>query len=133
MKKTATLLIISFLTFFISCAQDSFDAKILSFANDTNRNLPAMVDSTTRLENVSVHSGKIYQYNYTLITVEKKNFNIEVFTKNQKPILINGVRQFRNKAGFNFFADNHVNFAYSYKDKNGEYLLKILVTPNDYN
>tara|TARA_R110002096_G_scaffold138084_1_gene291604 strand:+ start:73 stop:474 length:402 start_codon:yes stop_codon:yes gene_type:complete len=132
MKNLAFTAIICLLTFSFSCAQNSYETEIKNIANDTNRELPAMVDSETRFESVSPKSGKIYQYNYTLINVVKSNFNAESFSKNQKLTILNGIKKMRNNSGFKFFIENNVTFAYNYNDKNGENLLKFFITPSDY-
>ena len=132
MKSKITLLTICLFTFLTSCVQNSFNDEIQDIANDTNRKLPTMVDNATRLENVSVHTGKVYQYNFTLINVEKRNFDSYSFKNNQKSKLVSEIRQMSKKSGFDFFVDNNVTFSYSYKDNNGDFLLSILVKPSDY-
>lgn len=132
MKSKIALLTFCLFTILTSYGQNSFNTEIQDIANDTNRQLPTMVDNATRLENVSIHTGKVYQYNFTLVNVVKGNFDNYNFKKNQKPKLVSGVRQMSKKTGFDFFANNNVTFSYSYKDKNGNFLLNILVKPSDY-
>jgi hypothetical protein len=91
-----------------------------------------MVDSETRFESVSPESGKVYQYNFTLVNVEKGNFNSASFSEKQKSTILSGIKNMRNKSGFKFFIENNVTFSYSYNDKNGINLLKISIPPNEY-
>lgn len=91
-----------------------------------------MVDSETRFESVSPESGKVYQYNFTLINAEKGNFNSSSFSKKQKSTILNGIKNMRNQSGFKFFIENNVTFSYNYDDKNGENLLKISIPPSEY-
>ena len=132
MKSKITLVVIFFLSFLTSCNQKSFNTEMQDIANDTNRKLPKMVDNVTRLENVNILSGKVFQYNYTLVNVEKGSFDSYSFKKNHKIKLISGVIQMSKKSGFDFFDVNNVIFSYSYNDKNGNFLLSILVKPSDY-
>lgn len=132
MKNLYFLIFICFLTFSFSCTQKSYETEIRDIANNANRNLPTMVDSETRLESVSPESGKIYQYNYTLINVEKGNFNATNFSERQKSKILSGINKLKNRSGFKFFVENNVTFSYSYNDKNGKNLLKILISPSEY-
>lgn len=146
MKSKLLLLAICLLSFLTSCIQKTtdnqdiandknqkaFETEIQDIADDTNKKLPMMVDSETRWDNVSVHPGKIYQYNYTLIKVVKENFDIHNFEENQKTKFLSGIEQMSKDPGFKFFRNNNVTFSYSYRDKNGDQLLKLLFGPNDY-
>lgn len=132
MKNIYFSIVICFLTLSFSCTQKSYETEIRDIANDTNRNLPTMVDSETRLESVSPESGKIYQYNLTLINVEKRNFDATSFSERQKSTILSGINKMKNQSGFNFFDENNVTFSYSYNDRNGVNLLKISIPPSDY-
>jgi len=132
MKNLYFSIVICFLTLSFSCVQKSYETEIRDIANDTNRNLPTMVDSETRFESVSPESGKIYQYNFTLINVEKRNFNAASFSKRQKSTILSGIKKMKNESGFKFFIENNVTFSYRYNDKNGKNLLKISIPPSDY-
>ena len=131
MKNIYFTILLSFLTL-CSCTQKSFETEINEIANETNKNLPTMVDSDTRLESVSAESGKVYKYHYTLLNVDKRNFNAANFSENQKQTILSGINSIKNKSGFNFFNENNVTFSYSYNDKNGENLLNISILPSDY-
>ncbi len=132
MKNLYFTIVICFLTLSFSCTQKSYETEIRDIANDTNRNLPTMVDSETRFESVSPESGKVYQYNFTLINVEKRNFNASSFSEKQKSTILSGIENMKNQSGFKFFVENNVTFSYSYNDKNGENLFKISIPPSDY-
>jgi hypothetical protein len=121
MKNLYFSIVICLLTISFSCTEKSYETEIRDIANDTNRNLPSMVDSETRFESVSPESGKVYQYNFTLVNVEKGNFNSASFSEKQKSTILSGIKNMRNKSGFKFFID-----------KNGINLLKISIPPNEY-
>jgi len=132
MKNLYFSIVICLLTISFSCTEKSYETEIRDIANDTNRNLPKMVDSETRFESVSPESGKVYQYNFTLINAEKANFNSSSFSEKQKSTILSGIKNMRNQSGFKFFIENNVTFSYSYDDKNGENLLKISIPPSEY-
>lgn len=132
MKNLYFSIVICLLTISFSCTEKSYETEIRDIANDTNRNLPIMVDSETRFDSVSPESGKVYQYNFTLINVEKRNFNAASFSEKQKSTILSGIKNMKDKSGFKFFVENNVTFSYNYNDKNGENLLKISFPPSDY-
>jgi hypothetical protein len=115
-----------------ACRQKSYETEIREIAESTNKNLPMMVDSETRFESVLVKPGKVYQYNYTLINIEKRNFDVADFSIKQKKTILNGIKSMSTKSGFKFFVENGVTLSFIYDDKNGDNILNISIPPSEY-
>ena len=88
-----------------------------------------MVDKETRLDNAVALPNNIFQYNYTLINMEKATTDINRIETYLTPIVINGVK---TNPEMKFNRENKTTMGYYYKDKNGEFLFKILVSPDLY-
>jgi hypothetical protein len=88
-----------------------------------------MVDQDTRLDNAVALPGNVFQYNYTLVNLEKSEVNIDTVKKYIEPGIINNVK---TSPDLKAYRDNKVTMAYYYKDKNGVFVLKISVTPDMY-
>jgi hypothetical protein len=97
--------------------------------SNTNRNLPMMIDSETRLDNVMATDKKTFQYTYTLVNMEKGKVDTTAMKSRMEPYIINSVKtaptleQQRNE---------EMTFVYYYKDKNGNYLFSVAVPPEKY-
>ena len=107
----------------------TFDKAMMQAAGELNKSCPIMVDSETRLDNAVTLPENIFQYNYTLITAQKDSLNIEALQAYIEPRLINTVK---TTPELKPYRDNKVTMAYQYKDKNGVFLFKVLVTPDKY-
>jgi hypothetical protein len=106
-----------------------FDKTLMEVASELNKTCPIMVDQDTRLDNAVALPGKIFQYNYTLVNYEKSQINIDTVRKYVQPNIVNTVR---TNPDMKHFRDNKVTMDYHYKDKNGVFVLKISVTPDQY-
>ncbi len=106
-----------------------FNDVLKQTANEINALCPMNVDEMTRLDNAVALSNRTLQYNYTLFNTLKKDVNMPEFQKSMKALLIESIKE---KPEMKSFRDNKVTLAYNYKDKNGEFLLKINVTPEMY-
>ena len=107
----------------------TFDKAMMEAASELNKTCPIMVDQDTRLDNAAALPGNIFQYNYTLVNLDKSEVNIDTVKKYVEPGLINNVKTNPDLKGYR---DNKVTVAYNYKDKNGVFVLKINVTPDLY-
>lgn len=107
----------------------SFDKQLLQISNELNKNCPMMVDQFTRLDNSQVLPNKTLQYNYTLVEIEKSEFNLDTVRKYVEPNIINNVK---TNPDMKDLRDNNVKFNYSYRDKNGEFVWKLEITPDMY-
>lgn len=107
----------------------SLDKAMMEAASELNKTCPIMVDQDTRLDNAVALPGNIFQYNYTLVNLYKSEVNIDTVKKYFEPGIINNVK---TNPDLKVYRDNKVTMAYYYKDKNGEFVLKISVTPDMY-
>ena len=98
-------------------------------ASEINENCPIMIDNDTRLDNTVAMPNNIFQYNYTLVNLEKNEINIEELRSFIEPNVVNNVK---TNPEMKAYKDNKVTMSYFYKDKKGEYLLEINVTPEQY-
>lgn len=88
-----------------------------------------MVDSETRLDNTSVMPNNTFQYNYTLINVDKSMIDTIEFKKILEPTILNAIKTNPETA---YQRDHNVTIKYCYKDKAGNYLCTILMSPDQY-
>jgi hypothetical protein len=106
-----------------------FDKAMMKAASELNKTCPVMVDRETQLDNAIALPDKVFQYNYTLVNIGKDSIDIQSFENYMKPMLLNKVK---NAPELKMYRDNKVTMAYSYKDKDGVFLTKILITSSDY-
>lgn len=71
----------------------------------------------------------IVQYNYTLINHAKSELNLERIKNVEFPNLI---KQAKVSPDLKKFRENNVTLSYNYKDKNGNHIIKVEVTPSIY-
>lgn len=107
----------------------SLDKQLVQIANELNKNCPMMVDQFTRLDNSHVLPNKTLQYNYTLVEIEKSEFNLDTIRKYVEPNIISNVR---TNPDMKYLRANNITFNYNYRDKNGEFVWKLEITPDMY-
>lgn len=107
----------------------SIDKDMMNVASELNKSCPVNVDSETRLDNTIALPGKIFQYNYTLLNLDKSNADTISMKNYLEPNIIN---QLKTNPQMNFQREHKWTLNYLYKDKNGLFLLLIKVTPDKY-
>jgi hypothetical protein len=107
----------------------TYDQVMMKAASEINKSRPMMVDQDTRLDNAVALPANIFQYNYTLVNLEKAKTDVSQIENYLTPILINNVK---TNPDMKINRDNKTTMGYYYKDRNGEFLFKILVTPELY-
>ena len=107
----------------------SFEKVLIEAANDVNKSCPAMIDGGTRLDSATVIVPKTFQYHYTLINYEKEELDILELENMLEHGIVNSVRI---SPEMKDFRDNKVVINFYYNDKNGDYLLHISVSPEQY-
>ena len=98
-------------------------------AREINRACPVQIDPATRLDSAQVLSEAALQFNYTLTTSSRETIDKTQLEANTKPGLIESVKANRAMTDLR---DHSITMVYYYRDKNGEFLLKIPITPADY-
>jgi len=107
----------------------TFDKVMMEAASELNKSCPIMVDQDTRLDNTVALPNNIFQYNYTLINLEKVEVDVDTARKYLEPGIINTVR---TNPDLQIYRDNETTLKYNYKDKNGEFIFEVEVTPDLY-
>lgn len=120
-----TMLLIQFYFF----RAPSYEQVMMQAASEINKSCPMMVDQETRLDNTIALPENVFQYNYTLVNMEKAIIDVAQMENYLKPILINSVK---TSPDMKVNRENKTTMGYHYRDKNGEFLFKILVTPDLY-
>lgn len=107
----------------------SFDKQMMSVASELNKTCPIMVDAETQLDNAVALPDKTFQYNYTLINMDKDSIDIVRLEEYLKPVILNTIK---TNPDLKSFRDNNVTMSYNYKDKNSNHILKLTFTPEQY-
>lgn len=105
------------------------DKELVDMANEFNKSCPIMIDEATRLDNTVALPNKVFQYNYTLVGVDKSSADIPEMKNYLKPLITDNVK---SNPDMQKFRDDKVTLKYSYKDRTGHYLFSISVNPADY-
>ena len=136
-KKKILTSVVTVITFFISYyavqqiffTPPSYDKMMMEVASELNKTCPMMIDSETRLDNAISIPENVFQYNYTLINMDKESVDVNEMKKYLEPTIINNVK---TNPQMKIQRDNKTTINYYYKDKNGQHLLTISVTPDKY-
>jgi len=108
----------------------TIDKVLVELASKLNKEMcPMMLDMDTRADNAMALPNKTFLYNYTLVNFENGMIDTTEIKKIIEPNIINGIKTNPN---MEYFRDNKVTMRYYYKDKNGNYLFSIIVTPEQY-
>lgn len=107
----------------------SIDKQLMETASELNKNCPIMVDVETQLDNSVALSGKTFQYNYTLVNLDKSTTDSNELKSFLEPSIL---QQVKSNPQMKFFRDNKVILNYLYKDKNSQYIAMISIKPEMY-
>jgi len=110
-------------------SKPDIDKMLVETASTLNKTFPMMVDADTRVDNVIALPNKTFMYNYTLVNDESGMIDTVEVKNYLTPKIINTVK---TTPGMKSFRDNKVTMEYCYKDKNGNYVFSIIVTPEQY-
>lgn len=106
-----------------------FDEKLMQTASEINKNCPFMVDSETRLDNAIAMPDNCFEYNYTLVNLDRDSIDAKAFARYMTPVLANHIK---TNPDMKAFRDHQLTLNYTYKDKNGVFITKITITPEMY-
>lgn len=107
----------------------SFDKVMVEVASEINKTCPLMVDQNTRLDNTVAMPNNVFAYNYTLVNLEKQDIDIDEMKNFIEPNVVNNMK---TNPDMKIYRKNRTTMTYNYKDKNGEFILKINVSPDMY-
>ncbi len=112
-----------------SLSKPHYEKALIEMANELNKNCPLILDAETRLDNTIALPGNIFQYNYSLINIDKESLNIDEVKAYLEQQIINTAK---TNPDMKIFRDNKTTLRYSYKDKSGVFILTIEITPDKY-
>jgi hypothetical protein len=113
----------------MSMNKDSlYEYALSTIAEQTNKSCPIIIDSLTRMDNVTVLPGNTFQYNYTL-KVDKSQVDIARLQSSLEASIVPSVKSEPSLAGLRSMKTT---LKYSYSDKNAQHLMTITVTPDMY-
>jgi hypothetical protein len=107
----------------------SLDKKMMQIANEINKTCPIMIDEDTRFDNAVALPDNIFQYNFTLVNLEKQEIELDTVKKYLEPNIINNAK---TNPDLKMFRDHKITINYNYHDKNGVFVVKISVKPEIY-
>ncbi|WP_319480625.1 zinc ribbon domain-containing protein [uncultured Draconibacterium sp.] len=108
----------------------TFDKVLMKTASELNEACPLMVDAETRLDNAAAMPNNTFQYNYSLMTLVKDSIDISSFEAYLIPQITNNIK---TNPDMELFRVNQVTMNYKYVDKNGIFVTKISIGPEQYN
>jgi hypothetical protein len=98
-------------------------------SNQANKNVPLMLDPETRLDGTSAGPGRVLIYNYTLVNVTKGDgLNITRFEEATRP---NIIREYKTNPGLKALREADVSMHHRYADRDGVFIVEIVVAPED--
>lgn len=106
-----------------------FDKGMELVANEMNKSCPVMVDAETRLDNVEIIPGNIFQFNYTLVNTENGSIDTTQVKNYLEPVIIQNIK---SSPQMTLQREHKTTMNFVYKDKNGAYLFQISVAPEKY-
>lgn len=118
-----------FLINFLFYSPTEFDKQLMKVAEEINKKCPIMFDSETRLDSVMSIPRHQLEYNYTRINSLKSDIDIDQLQEQIRTLLINSIKTRDDK---NILSKNNVTVSCSFKDKEGVFLFKIVIKPEDY-
>jgi len=107
----------------------SFDKVMVKAASEINKTCPIMVDEDTRLDNTMAFPNNVFQYNYTLVNVEKEFLDTIEVKSLMEPRIINLVK---TNPEMKYLRDNKATLSYFYRDIHGIYLFSIRINSEQY-
>jgi hypothetical protein len=108
----------------------SHEALMQQTASDLNKSCPVMIDQETRLDNVTLPTTRVFQYNYTLVNMKKASVDIQDLKSFLTPTIVENVKA---SPQLQLFREQNTTLSYHYTDKDGVFLFEITVTPDLYN
>jgi len=106
-----------------------FDDVMSRTSSLMNKKCPMMVDKITRLDNTVLLPGKVFQYNYTIISLDKSEIDTNQFKKGMETNIINLVK---TSPELKYIREHEGILVYNYKDKNGKFIVAVYATPDKY-
>lgn len=107
----------------------AFDKQLKLLSTEINKTTPLLVDPNTRLDRTETKRGEVFLYHYTLVNMEKGNFEEEELKEFLRAQILNNIK---NNPDLQYFKAHGAAMTYSYKDKNNAHLFDLTFTSDDY-
>jgi hypothetical protein len=88
-----------------------------------------MIDLETRLDRVNALADNNLQFSYTLINRVKDSLAIGNLKTFMEPIILNKIK---TSPALSKYLNKNLTWIYSYNDKNGDFIFKIIYTPEQF-
>jgi hypothetical protein len=105
------------------------EAELARVALELNKRSPIQFDEFTRLDSASAQGATNFSYYYTLTKVDKKEVHSDSVQAFLKPTLIHNIKY---NPELKVYRDHEITMDYHYYGKNGDFIIKIAVTPELY-
>jgi hypothetical protein len=105
------------------------DLYLIEIANQTNQDLPMIINAETRLDYTVALSKNKFGYFYTLMLETVNEIDIEEFEKYIRPNLVINAKTNHERFNFGYLK---VNLVYFFKDKNGNDLINLEINYKEY-
>jgi hypothetical protein len=137
-KKTGYYVILGIIIFaFISAVlkmalhepATTINDDLIKAANQINAHAPIIIDSTTRLDRVNALSGKVFQYNFTIVSLDRDQIDTNELKASARASMIS---KLKSNSQASLFRDNKVELQALYVDKKGKDITSVSVFPNEY-
>lgn len=106
-----------------------FSKNQMILVSELNKNCPIMVDSETRLDNAISLPFNTIQFNYTLVNWVKDSLNID---ETYKGLEVDVVNRVKTSPDLQIFREKKVTMNFDLRDKEGVFLFRIVVAPEQY-
>lgn len=105
------------------------DYALIEVSDKFNNQCPIMLDSQIRIDSTIALPENVFQYNSTLINIEKSQIDINGLKKQLEPKIIHITK---TNPSFKGFQEYKTTIKYYFKDKTGDSLFSIIITPDLY-
>ena len=107
----------------------TLNSNLIAAANNINSHAPIVIDSMLRFDRVNALNGNTFQYNYTLLTLDKSQIDTNLLKTSGRQLLIDQMKQNPQSS---VFRENGIVLEAKYADKDGAYVTLISINPNEY-
>jgi hypothetical protein len=107
----------------------SFDEQLMQVSQEINKHCPFMIDQDTRLDNTIGGPGNSFTYNYTLVNYFAEEVDVDELKERIEPQMIMNIK---TSPDMEQFRENNVTLLYKYRDKAGNFIFEIKISPGKY-
>lgn len=127
------LYFIAFLLCLVTLGCTSNEGQLKKYVEEANKTGPGMIDETTRLDSLSVQPGLKLVLHHTIVgfSGDLTPEQIEMLKFEQKVQSLNAIITSNDKE-IKRLLNAGVTFCIEYRDMNGNFILDVDITPEDY-